>query len=281
MCCRRMTTSLLLMIAMSRFVEAGPIIVAVDTAANPEYTDGWDDGENGGKGFGPWSLTFDGSATQLDPAYGGNTHFIDGANVGPMPAGGLTPRNFGMTTTQNHDRAAAQREFAEPLSVGRSLSMVIDGSAYEVGQFLGIGNKIQLLGADGIPRYELVSTDPAHTGFWTANGSNTSIPYDEPIRFTFSPNAGDAFSAGVSTLSPGIGHYSFNTPLGGTPGMPITGIRFENIGTGSSSDGATEMFFDDLQIVEYVPEPAFATLGALSLLALVGWCRKTPSGGRV
>src|SRR5262249_38629945 len=56
--------------------------VASDVASNPVYDDGWQAGDNGGFGFGPWN--FDGTATN-NPA--GGADLPDGGNQQAMDDG--------------------------------------------------------------------------------------------------------------------------------------------------------------------------------------------------
>lgn len=241
--------------------------IAYDDASDVAYADGWDAGDNGGIGFGPWKMGFSGDGGQLDPIYGGASHFIDGVDVGPLSENQLDAPSFGMTTSRRPfqaDTVEAMRAFDEPLTTARSFQMVLDGSAYEIGQDTNIGNVFQLLGADGVPRYELTSVEVANNQ-WSSNGTNTALRYDVPVRFSFSMIGPDNFIASLQRLDDSIGFIQFNGALQGTPGMPIAAVRFASIGTGSSSDGATEMFFNNMQIV---PEPPMGGLFGIWLLAV-------------
>ena len=132
--------AILATVARTNIVNA--MNVALDTASNVEYQDGWDNGENGGFGFGPWQLVFDGVTAELDPVYSTNSHFIDGANVGPLIGNGLDQDHaFGMTTSRGKDTVAASRDFSRPLTADQTFSVELDGSAFEIGQFPNIGNR--------------------------------------------------------------------------------------------------------------------------------------------
>ena len=76
-------------VSLSNSAAAAP--VASDNAANSAYADGWQTGDNGGTGFGPWTFSFSGSGSGLfhDP------QFIDN---GPLAANSLGGPAFALTT---------------------------------------------------------------------------------------------------------------------------------------------------------------------------------------
>jgi hypothetical protein len=41
------------------------VVVAADNASNSSYIDGWQAGDNGGVGFGPWTFDFSGTGSGL------------------------------------------------------------------------------------------------------------------------------------------------------------------------------------------------------------------------
>ena len=100
--------------------------LAHDDASQAAYADGWDDGDNSGVGFGPWSLSFDGDASELNPIYNADPHFIDGVGVGPLTNNLLGAPAFGLTTDGATSASAqATRSFNHPLLVGQTFRVDI------------------------------------------------------------------------------------------------------------------------------------------------------------
>src|SRR5262249_57919255 len=67
------------------------ITFAFDDASDPVYVDGWQSGDNGGTGFGPWDLLFSGEPATLFHS----PQFID---LQPLPGNSLGAPAFGLTT---------------------------------------------------------------------------------------------------------------------------------------------------------------------------------------
>ena len=70
---------------------ASAAIVASDNASNSAYSDGWQTGDNGGTGFGPWALTFSGSSLPSPP------QFIDRT---PLASNSLGAPSFALTSRE-------------------------------------------------------------------------------------------------------------------------------------------------------------------------------------
>lgn len=262
-----MNPQTLLALAATLALAAPATVVASaahDDASSLAYADGWDDGDNGGVGFGPWNLSFDGDASSLNPIYNSDPHFIDGVGVGPLGANLLGSPSFGLTTDSSTGASVeASRSFLEPWKVGQQFSLEIDGSALEGGA--RIGNLFELVGADGIARYSLRTSLGSADDHWVVNGLDTEIPAADAFRLSLTLTGTDTYSGTLTPFAGGFGLFSFNAPFGGTVGEPITGFRMRAFGTGSSADGARELFFDNLGLTRVnVPEPMSATLAALT-----------------
>ncbi|MEM1026538.1 MAG: PEP-CTERM sorting domain-containing protein [Planctomycetota bacterium] len=254
-------------LAASTLGSAAAAQDAIDDATQSVYADGWADGDNGGTGFGPWSLSFDGDATALNSIYASDPHFIDGVGVGPLGANQLGTPAFGLTTDASTGASVqAVRAFDAPMQPGDRFTITLDGSALEGDP--RIGNRFELLGADGVPRYTLRTSLGSNDDDWTQNGNNLSIPAGDAFRVSFTLQDIDSFRASTINLDNTIGTFTATTTLGGTLGQPIDRIRFISSGTGSSADGAREFFFDDLALTR-VPEPASMLLSAIAGLVAV------------
>lgn len=261
----RPALALLLIVSAS----SSPVWAAAahDDASQPAYSDGWDDGDNGGFGFGPWSLSFNGDASELQPVYNSDPHFIDGVGIGPLNANLLGAPAFGLTTdTATTSATASSRPFSNPFQIGQTFSVDIDGSALEGEP--RIGNLFELVGADGVARYTLRTSLAGSNEEWTLNGSPTAIAAADALRVSVTLTSPDTFTGSVSSLTQPVGTFSLNAPLIGTAGVEIDSLRFRTSGTGSSSDGARELFFDNLKLTGVVPEPTTALLITVGGLAL-------------
>ncbi len=238
---------------------------AHDDASQSPYADGWDDGDNGGTGFGPWSLSFDGDASALHASYSSDPHFIDGVGIGPLGANLLGAPAFGLTSDSSTANVAeATRSFSEPMKINQTFKVEIDGSALEGDP--RIGNAFELMGADGVPRYTLRTSLGSADDHWTVNGLDTDIPAGDAFSLSFTLTAVDTYSASIFPHVGGFGLFTLNASLGGTAGEDITGIRARTFGTGSSADGARELFFDNLELTRVnVPEPTTLVLAAAIL----------------
>ncbi len=246
---------------------------AHDDASQSAYADGWDDGDNGGVGFGPWSLSFDGDSSALNPIYADDPHFIDGVGVGPLGANLLGAPAFGLTTDNSVATSVeATRAFAEPIKVGQRFSVDIDSSGLEGSP--RIGNLFELIGTDGIPRYSLRTSLGSANNQWTQNGTPIVIDAGETLRVSITLTSPDTFSGSVDSSSQNVGTFTLNSPLVGTPGVAIGSLRFLSSGTGSSPDGARELFFDNLELTraDVIPEPM--SVGLLAIAAVTAACSR-------
>src|SRR5437773_2189121 len=99
---------------------------AADYATNSAYADGWQEGDNGGFGFGPWSMygtynspvQHDMDSTSLYNHLGLSWVLYQPAGVEPM--GGVpNPPTGG-------DISRAGRAFSSPLQIGQTLTTFID-----------------------------------------------------------------------------------------------------------------------------------------------------------
>ena len=250
---------------------ASAATLAFDAASHSAYADGWQNGDNGGSGFQPWQLLSGADPGQLNPIYMMDPHFVD---IGSLTANTLSPPSFGLTTDSDPTRRVeAIRDFSTPLKVGQSFEVEIDGSALEGPN--GIGNMFQLIGSDGAVRHEVATAAGSFGDNWFATdllgSTNSQLGAEEAIRYQLRLTGPDRFNLSVSSLSSGFGFATINASLTGTPGTEITGLRFATFGTGSSVDGARELFFNNLRVTG-VPEPS-STL-ALSWLCMLGMVRR-------
>jgi len=90
-------------------------VVAADSASNAPYADGWQAGDDGGFGFGPWN--FDGSYD----APANSIHLINSSH--PENDVGTA---WAISLNYDNGLARAGRSFDAPLEVGQTLAVVFD-----------------------------------------------------------------------------------------------------------------------------------------------------------
>jgi autotransporter-associated beta strand protein len=87
---------------------------ATDNAANSAYSDGWANGDNGGTGFNPWSLSIPGASAGV---------FIGNPSNNGMGTTGIGTTAFGLFSSANNSGYVnATRDLTAPLGVGDTLS---------------------------------------------------------------------------------------------------------------------------------------------------------------
>jgi hypothetical protein len=256
--------AVLVPLALASTATAAPI--AADLASDAVYNDGWQGGDNGGFGFGPWNL-FQTSST------GDRNGFFLGSSTGNgvTPSGGIDSagRALGLYANQTADQngldigyATAFRTFTNgEIGIGESLSLSMDNGNvgfWQLGPSL-VGfslNRFSFFFAGGETTYKIGYGDPnASIALY-----DTGVPFtDDGLGIVFTRTGADAFSLSV-------------TPAGGSSVvisgvLPQTGGLLDSItlynrtaGPGAISD----LFFNDLQII---PEPT--TLGVIGIASML------------
>ena len=97
--------------------------IASDNASQPAYADGWQAGDNGGSGFGPWTIT---------STAGGLTAIGSSTANGDMqpPTGDIDSaggRAWAISGVPQNNRLFAIRPLTGALAVGQLLSFDVDG----------------------------------------------------------------------------------------------------------------------------------------------------------
>lgn len=104
-----------------RVSMVGPL--AIDNAADPAYSGGWPGGSNGGRGYGPWTLT------ASSPIQGAGDGFFIGfsTNNGGFASPGIdvNGKSWGIYAN-NNNYTAAYRPFLSPVPVGGTLRVDMD-----------------------------------------------------------------------------------------------------------------------------------------------------------
>jgi hypothetical protein len=221
--------------------------LAADDASQPVYADGWQAGDNGGNGFGPWQLDYSG----LLPGLFHDPQFIDRI---PLSGNTLGPPAFGLTTSAREllkDTSEARRQFNMALEVGQTFSLDVDGSLLDpTAVAFSCGNTIQLFGSDGEERFGLYTNNRFLGDKWVVTGDvTTMIPAEMALHVDFTLATADTYNLVLSPIGGGLPLFSqTGAVLTGTAGAGITSLRISNYGTGSSSTGVNELFFDNLMV---------------------------------
>lgn len=142
-----------LLLALASVASAQSLAVVFDCALDPAYNDGWTSGDNGGSGFGAWSLTGGANAGQFVASSNNN-----GGGGGPgIDTGGLS---WGAWANSGETSAAA-RSILTPVAVGETFFCQFDngwidnGSMVQVGLTApGSGSVLRFTG--GTNNYELI-----------------------------------------------------------------------------------------------------------------------------
>jgi hypothetical protein len=204
--------------------------IASDNATNAPYADGWQDGDNGGSGFGPWS--FAGSYN----APPDSIHLINSTH----PANALGPAwtlslNYDLDPDPNVDfgLARAGRALNTPLKVGQTISIVFDTPTahrffhgYTIRFTTGNSNIYPQNLEQAIERFALWSFhdqgDPDEWGRWriTPSASPYFIPYydentDAGVRLDFTLTGLDSYSLKLTPLDQPANAFTTSGVLAG------------------------------------------------------------------
>jgi hypothetical protein len=250
-------------------------VLAADVATNAPYDDGWQAGDNGGFGLGPWDFT----GTYNSPVQQTMDIFSAPNNLGR--AWTLFNPDAPPGPGTGTDIAQAGRALGGPLSPGQTITTVIDNPTerrffrgYTVRFNTGGGNTVYA----GVPQSRLaVGTFEYFTnGKWYATGTGGNptlfdVDTNSGMRIDFTLNTVDTFTLKMTPLNnPGIAYTKSGT-LAGPLGAPIDWIEFETFNTDSDwypshtiTGGETDFYISSIMITG-IPEPT-----SMAMLGLAG-----------
>lgn len=208
---------------------------ASDNASNSPYQPGnsWNNSDNGGTGFGAWTLT-DGDG---------------GHYVGATGLGGTT---FGLFNTFTTTTTDAVRPFTGgPLAAGQTFSIDLGFTTFAAVGSVGLNLR------SGTTESLTLFTDGAN---WMLNDGGSpfgigTASANTPYHFTLTYNGGNSYSFTLTGATPGNNFTATSTLTG------IDNVRFFNFNQGVDKNFG----FDNLAIV---PEPS--TLALLAGPVLLG-----------
>jgi hypothetical protein len=286
---------------------------AHDAGADP-YDDGWQAGDNGGVGFGPWNfdLTYNSPVQQRmdDGLRSGTTTSSAFNDIGRAwtlynPVGGTSG-----------DMAQAGRSIS-PLEVGQTISIETDtpGPRSENRFYRGLSINLNHGGANrcwegdncSTPEYDPGSIDwrarAVIFGYgeesawgrwhnfppigWPPNPSTPEEPghyldeTDSGVRLDFTLTGPETFTWTMDSFDPAYPTVTQSGTLLGTPGTAIDWIEFELYNTASNPDRATDWYIRSIEITE--PDPPgqlgdFTDDGKVDAADYVVWRKNTSNG---
>ncbi|MDW8343463.1 MAG: PEP-CTERM sorting domain-containing protein [Verrucomicrobiae bacterium] len=248
--------------------------LASDSADDSAYNDGWQAGDNGGTGFGPWTFFF------LHPDLDRNGVFMgSSANNGEAPSGNIdtSGRSWGLyanfTTGPSGPQiggVSAVRPFTGgELGIGQTLRLAMDNGWVEQGFRVpgAVGfslNRFSFFFRAGDTEYRVGNGNPADTlGLY-----GTGIPFtDDGLFIEFTRTGQDTFTLEVKRQEDDSEIYVINGTM--PPGGPLDSITLYNRFAGP--DSPRDLFFNRLEII---PEPGTTALVVLGLLPALFLRRK-------
>lgn len=229
--------------------SARPALIAFDGANDAAYDDGWQSGDNGGSGFGPWTLD-----TQLRNPASGGLFIGDSASNGNPPSGDINTGGeaFGLYANSSpSDTAFAIRSFT--------------GGALAAGQTFSIDMDNGLVGAGSQVGFSLVNgSGNACLSFRILGGEATYQVVDSSIiRPTLVPVTDDGLSIDVMLGAGSSYTLSVNDVIAASGTLIHPDPAEFRVLNGSAGNGpAFNSFFNSFAVV---PEP-----GALAMVAIGG-----------
>ena len=245
------------------------ILVAQDQADNAPYNDGWQTGDNGGSGFGAWTIQtqsggqdgFNGNfiGTSANNAFGTTTPNIDtsGEAFG-------TYANTGNSAVGFRDFTGGQLAFKSTFAwsmdngfiddAGGAVGLTLrNGSADSSASDYNAGVRFEFQFLQGNANYSYIDSTGSHdTGIaFTGTG----------LRLALTLTGINTYSLSISNLASGV-VSTFSGTLGGTANSSLDSFAVYNRFAGSG--GSRDAFFNLFEVTA-VPEPSTVMLWATGM----------------
>ena len=256
-----------LMVGLTWALVAGSVLaanLASDNAGNAVYSGGWNNGMNGGYGFGSWTQQVDAGVAYFYV----NSYSSNPATVAPgIDTSGVS---WGLSAANNSSAAAfAVRPFTGgSLSIGQTFEIslqngYVDGGA--VGFDLRTGDSMSDYNSG--ERLSLYYSGGWH--IYDGNGNPSLLSYDTGgFTVDFTLTSANTYSLTMTNLDPNAGANNRSITVTGTlTGAVDSGIDSVALySQQNTADSYHNMYFNSLSII---PEPATGALVGVSLLGLL------------
>ena len=236
--------------------------IATDEADNSPYTTGpsWSSGQNGGSGFGAWTL--DGPGDN-NGAHGG--FFIgDSSNNAGGSSGNINTSgvSWGMYANNSQVVDAIRPFTGGSLNIGQELDFKIDNGFLSSGSTEGFG--LQTSGGANRLEFYFTGGNSDYTLADNAGNQDSGIGFTgNGLSITFALQSADTY---LMTVTPNGGPTStFSGTLEGVAGTGIDQLRFFdfNGGNGLTNPSDGDFYVNELAVV---PEPSTIATGVLAVL---------------
>ncbi len=206
-----------------------------DAASDAVYDPSWDSGDNGGTGFGSWSLNINGNAGHFVGSSTGNGNGDTNAD-GDINSSG---KAWGMYANSG-GLSEAFRSIISPLGAGTSFSIDMDNGFIDNGSTVGLAlqndagtNLFEFLFIGGGSEYIINDN--------TGIGRSTGLGFtDEGLQLSFTFSTGNNYSVQITRLEGG------NATVSGTLADTPTKFRIFNANAGAGS--TNDLFFNNLSV---------------------------------
>jgi autotransporter-associated beta strand protein len=240
---------------------------AADSAMDPIYADGWQAGDNGGTGFGPWNFTgtYDSAVQQAINSTSPHNQ-LGTAWTLYNPEGREPDPGMGGAT----DIAQAGRAITGGLQPGQTFSVVVDNPierrffrGYTVRLNTGGGNTVYQ--GDPVSRLAVGTFEYFTNGKWYATGTGGNPPFfdtdtDEGMRIDVTLTGANTYDLVMTPLDNPESAFMASGMLEGTG--PIDWVEFEFFNTDS----------DFYPIAEPMPKATDFYIGMMSVTTgEMGW----------
>ncbi len=260
--------------------------LASDNASAYAYDDGWTTGDNGGSGFGAWTVSAtSGSGGRFIGSSTANADGLDNGTQGGVASDG----DINTTTGPNPDQSGspdpnstagrawglfansgaisnAVRPFTGTLSIGQTVNFSFDN-----GYFAGtVGVGLQNAAGDNLWEFYYTTGNASYTNS-DGNGAVLSgLGFgDEGIDFSFTLTGAASYSLSV-TRKDGVAYTNNTGALIANADQAIAQVRIFNSNAGAGS--ANDVYANSMSVV---PEPSSLLLASFGLgLAALGRRRR-------
>jgi hypothetical protein len=217
---------------------------ATDNTGNSAYSDGWQNGDNGGSGFGAWSL----SPTRTAGFYTGNPSNISISGMS-NPSWALYGNTGGA--------ANAERSLSTAMGVGDTFSF-----QWGINWDSDGGNKGFSIYSGGTSGAQLINVNNGSNSDITINGTSVGFGYGTAaMTWNFTLTSATNLQVNATNRDGGAA-YTGNFTISGNPDS------FKFYASEMNSGDNRQPYFNNLTIT-VVPEPSSLSLLALSGLALL------------